>query len=109
MLGSADAMTNEASASMCHTYRRGAEQIGLLPRVAESLRQKNGSLQACCVNSACMHAFQYFAADLGYRVRARNARIRVMHGQHRKQSIENEAVEPPVIIIIAGYSSGVVS
>jgi hypothetical protein len=59
MLGSADAITNEASASMYHTYRRGTEQIGLLPRVAEFPRQKNGSSQARCVNSACMHAFQY--------------------------------------------------
>jgi hypothetical protein len=44
-----------------------------------------------------------------YRVRARDARIRVMRGQHQNCSIKNEAIEPPTISIITRYSSGVVN
>jgi hypothetical protein len=35
-----------------------------------------------------------------YHVRARDARIRVMRGQHQNRSIEDEAIEPPTTNII---------
>jgi hypothetical protein len=37
---------------------------------------------------------------IDYRVRARDARIRVMRGQHQNRSIEDEAIEPPTTNII---------
>ena len=35
-----------------------------------------------------------------YRVRARKARIRVMHAQHQKRSTRDETIEPPTINIV---------
>jgi hypothetical protein len=39
-------------------------------------------------------------AYLRYRVRARDARIRVMRGQHQNRSIKDKAIKPPTINII---------
>ena len=41
---------------------------------------------------------------LMYRVRARDARIRVMRGQHQKRSTRDETIEPPTINIITVLS-----
>ena len=45
--------------------------------------------------------------QLRYRVRARDARIRVMHANHPNSSLRNEAVEPRTIAIIARKVGGV--
>jgi hypothetical protein len=71
-----------------------SEYLEIEDRIAEAMEWESEHPNACPITKLA----EMF--DVPYRVRARNARIRVMRGEHQNSSTGIKGVEPPLMYII---------